>query len=144
MNIHNLTNQEVEQLQMLLNKLTGKEEPQIATLEDMIDEIIEHFDFGKVQTAMAALDWKWGSTQGGPSLPTTKELKKAARERLEDAAKARLGDYESTYWEIPIVSSSGGFEARAWCNESKTQIVILDLAFKVATWDCSLEPAFIH
>lgn len=144
MNIHNLTDQEVEQLQMLLNKLTGKEEPEIATLEDMIDEIIEHFDFGKVQTAMAALDWKWGSTQGGPSLPTTKELKKAARERLEDAAKARLGDYESTYWEIPIVSSSGGFEARAWCNESKTQIVILDLAFKVATWDCSLEPAFIH
>lgn len=144
MNIHNLTDQEVEQLQMLLNKLTGKEEPEIATLEDMIDEIIEHFDFDKVQTAMAALDWKWGSTQEGLSSPTIKELKKAARERLENAAKARLGDYKFTYWEIPILSSSGGFEARAWCNESKTQIVTLDLSFKVTSWDCSLEPKFIH
>ena len=140
MNIQNLTNKEVEQLQQLLNKLTGgKEEPKIETIEDMIDDIIECFDFGKVQTAMVALDWKWYTNNSEISVPTIKELKESAKERLKDAAEARLGEYKSELWGVPIISSTGGFEAQAWCNEDKTKITFLSLKFIVASWDSGIE-----
>jgi hypothetical protein len=140
MKINNLTNKEVEQLQQLLNKLTGKEEePKIETVEDMIDDIIECFNFDKVHTAMAALDWKWGGKDGGVSLPNVKELKDTARERLVNAAKARLGSYKSEHWEVPIISATGGFEAQAWCNEDKTKITYLRLKFIVAEWDSEID-----
>jgi len=140
MNVNNLTSKEVEQLQQLLNKLTGeKEEPKIETVEDMIDEIIEYFDFDKVKTAMAALDWKWHIDDRGISVPTIKELKDKAREILESAAEARLGEYKSELWEVPIISSTGGFYAQAWCNEDKTKITFLSLKFVVSEWDSGID-----
>ena len=62
MNIQNLTNQEVEQLQMLLNKLNPPrftERVYLDPVNKMIDDIIENFDFKRVHSVMEHINWKW-------------------------------------------------------------------------------------
>ena len=46
--------------------------------QEVIDEIMDNFDFEKVHKAMTALDWKWGK-----GIPDVWELKKSARRLLK-------------------------------------------------------------
>jgi len=133
MNIENLTPEEVKTLQTLLNKISGTPVKQKLTVEDMIDEIMGEFNFGKVQDAMFHLNWKWAGTMKG--VPTIDELREGAQELLESAAKSRLGNYIDEYHELGIVCQTGGFKATAWCNEAKTEITGLRLEFIITDWD---------
>lgn len=63
----------------------------------MIEEILNGFDFEKVKTVMAALNWKWGEGANA-HIPTYNELRKTAKMLLEDSYL--LGR-----------SATGGFEA---------------------------------
>ena len=133
MNIENLTPEEVKTLQTLLNKLGGTPVKQKLTVEDMIGEIMEEFNFGKVESVMFHLNWRWASEYN--RTPNIDELRERAQELLESAAKSRLGDYIGEHHEVGIISATGGFKATAWCNEARTEITGLRLEFIVADWD---------
>jgi hypothetical protein len=136
MNIENLTSQEVEQLQMLLNKLNPQ--PVIDTLPDYIDEmiveILDEFDFDTVESTMNRLGWKWWGEN-----VTINMLKNEARRLLRGAAKNRLGIHKDEYWEIPMTHNTGGLHAQAFCNEDKTKIIALNLKFVLTEWVVEIE-----
>lgn len=133
MNIENLTSEEVKTLQTLLNKISGTPVKQKLTVEDMIDEIMEEFDFGRVESVMLYLNWKWGmSTYRTPQID---ELKETAEQLLRNVAELRLGTYIDEHYKVVIFSAAGGFKATAWCNEAKTEITGLKLEFIVDSWD---------
>ena len=68
--------------------------------KEMIDEIIDKFNFEKVLITMTALDWQWQTTAGnGHSLPTMQRLKAMARHLLNESIKETF-------------VGSGGFEAK--------------------------------
>jgi len=132
MNLQNLDRNELLALQQLINK--ALEQPKEKDVDDMIKEIIDNFNFAKVETVMDALDWEWrGET------PTLDDLYEEAKRLLRGAAESRLGDFKDTHHDVAIINGCGGFEAKAWCDEGKTKIIGLDLAFVVESWDSSIE-----
>ena len=133
MNIENLNTAELKQLQFLLNKMNPNQPTEKLYLDPvnkMIDEILDGFNFDRVQITMDYLNWKWVGER-----VTTKMLVEEARRLLKNAAESRLGDYKDEYWEQGVTCASGGFQATAYCNESKTKITGLDLKFVLAEWD---------
>ena len=68
--------------------------------QDDINDILNEFDFHKVQKAMAALKWTW---RGSEDIPTIKELRKTASYLLDYAKRcnSEMPDY---------MTATGGFE----------------------------------
>ncbi len=132
MNLQNLDRDELLALQQLINK--ALEQPKEDDLEYMIEDILNEFDFDKVERAMEALNWKWRG-----EIPTIYDLREEAERLLWGAAKSRLGSFKNEHHDIPIINATGGFEARAWCDKEKTKITKLDLAFVVTSWGSSIE-----
>lgn len=60
--------------------------PRIKSGEQVIDEVITHFDFDKVQTAMKALRWTY---VGDPEPPTIEVLRANARTLLQAVLEER-------------------------------------------------------
>jgi hypothetical protein len=134
MNLQNLDRDELLALQQLINKALEQPKPPVKDLEYMIEDIMDEFDFDKVYETMDALDWKWrGET------PSIEDLRETAEYLLRGAAKSRLGDFKDTHHDVAIINGTGGFEAKAFCDEDKTKITGLDLAFIVESWDSSIE-----
>ena len=135
MNTENLNTQELETLRTLLNKMAVEPKTvEVDETEVMINNIIREFDFPKVQATMHALNWKW-ATINHPGAPTTLELRQQATKLLRSAIRCRLGEYKDEHWEMGIHCSTGGFDATAYCNEDKTEIIGLKLQFVVTEWD---------
>ena len=135
MNIENLNTQELETLRTLLNKMAIEPKTvKINKTEAMIFNIIQEFDFEKVQTAMNVLGWKWVGED-----VTIDMLKTESIRLLKDAAKLRLVNLSDEHWELGIVCSTGGLQAIAYCDEDKTKITSLDLKFVLTEWDVDLE-----
>jgi hypothetical protein len=132
MNIQNLNQQELKQLQLLLNKMNPVIE--INPVDKMIDGIMEEFNFDRVQSTMEYLNWKWIGEH-----VTMEMLRNEAKRLLRGAAEMRLGEYKNEPYYEPIQYSTGGFQAMAWCNESKTKITALELKFVLAEWDEEIE-----
>ena len=133
MNIQNLNQQELEQLQLLLNKMNPPQPTEKIYLDPvnkMIDGIMEEFNFARVQSAMDYLGWKWRGED-----VTVDMLKETAIELLRDAAESRLNYFKDSHWELGITCGTGGFQATAHCDEDKTKITGLDLKFILASWD---------
>jgi hypothetical protein len=40
---------------------------------------------------------------------------------------------------LGIINGTGGFQATAYCNETKTKIIALDLKFVLTEWDEQIE-----
>ena len=135
MNIENLNTQELETLRTLLNKMAIEPKTvKINKTEAMIFNIIQEFDFEKVQTAMNVLGWKWVGQD-----VTIDMLKTESIRLLKDVAKLRLENLNDEYWELGIICSIGGLQATAYCDEDKTKITSLDLKFILTEWDIDLE-----
>ena len=132
MNIENLSREELETLQQLINKALEKS----SDFDFMLEDIIDNFDFGRVQDTMFSLGWKWATCMG---VPTIEELKEQAIRLLRDASELRLGGYKDTHHESPIMCATGGLEAKAWCDEDKTQIIGLELKFVLTSWDSEVD-----
>jgi hypothetical protein len=79
-------------------------------IQEQIDEIMDSFDFEKVQKIMEALNWEWNDE----GVPDIYSLRTSARKHLKAAA------------EIKGTSGSGGFTAHY--TESK-EWVRLELYF---------------
>lgn len=133
MNVHNLDREEMESLYDLLGKMLNKDEVEKEPLDKMIDEIMDEFNFARVHKAMVALDWKWAGCEN--KIPSIESLRKEAERLLRDAADVRLDIFKDEHWKPPIICSTGGFSAAAWCNEDKTEIIRLDLDFIVSSWN---------
>jgi hypothetical protein len=133
MNIQNLNQEELQQLQVLLNKMNPTQDKD--PVDKMIEDIIDAFDFNKVWITMEYLGWRWD----GQGVPTIKALIEEAKRLLKGAAKSRLTDFKDEYWEIGITNGTGGFQAKAYCNETKTKIIALDLKFVLTEWDEQIE-----
>jgi hypothetical protein len=136
MNIENLNQEQLETLRTLLNEMakTPKVKIPINPIDQMIDNIMDEFDFIKVQITMDYLGWKW---VGQPV--SIDMLKTEARRLLRGAAFSRLGEFKDEHWEQGIINGSGGFVAEAWCDEDKTKIIMLDLKFVLTEWDSELK-----
>jgi hypothetical protein len=133
MNLENLSREELQTLQQLINKALEQPKPVVKDLDYMIKDIMDEFDFDQVERAMGALDWKWrGET------PTIYDLREEAERLLRGAAENRLGIYKDTHHEAASVYATGGFEAKAWCDEGKTKVIGLQLDFIVTSWDSSI------
>ena len=132
MNIQNLNKEELQQLQVLLNKMNPTQDKD--PVDKMIDDIIENFNFDRVQRTMDFLRWKWVG-----QYVTVEMLLKEARRLLKGAAKSRLTDFKDEYWEMGVTNGTGGFQAKAYCNEAKTKIIALDLKFVLTEWDEQIE-----
>jgi hypothetical protein len=91
-------------------------------VDNRIQEILTHFDFQKVQTAMKALNWTWYGSNG---TPTIDEMRATALNLLRSATKDLSEDYYS--------SSTGGFhvEYRKFHSKEDGYWYRLDLAFCV-------------
>jgi hypothetical protein len=138
MNIENLNPEELRTLQTLLNKMNPMHPTDVTYTFDpvnkMIDDIMDEFDFDKVQRTMDFLRWKWAG-----EYVTVEMLKQTAKRLLREAADLRLGDYKDTHWEQGVICATGGFQAMAWCNEDKTKVDALDLKFVLVDWDAQIE-----
>jgi hypothetical protein len=71
--------------------------------QELIDAVIDDFDFTKVRQVMYALSWTWQNAKDG--VPSVRELRQSARRHLEDALTGDTG-----------YSFSGGLEA-TYTNE---------------------------
>ena len=134
MNIQNLNSQELEQLQTLLNKMNPTTQLDVDPVEQMIEGIMDNFDFGRVQHAMGLLDWQWRG-----EFVTVAMLRDTADQLLRGAINSRFGEFIDESDEIGIANSTGGLEAKAWCDEDKTHIVRLELKFVLTDWDESID-----
>ena len=133
MNTQNLTQEEVKLLHALLGKMIDQPQKRvyIDPVNQMIDNILDEFNFARVQNAMFTLDWKWA----GIGVPTLDQLRNEAHRLLKGAVNSRLDEFKDEHWLEGIQNSTGGFEAMAWCDENKTKIIRLELKFIVTSWD---------
>lgn len=90
------------------------------TKQDLIDDIMDNFDFEQVHKAMALLDWKWGMGKE-ERIPDVSELRKYARNRLKEAI-SNPNHY----------SSSGGFVAK---QDKDGGLELLFMLTEWNTWD---------
>jgi len=137
MNIQNLNSDELKQLQSLLNKMNPQPTENVCLdpVNQMIDEIMDNFEWEETQRVMEFMDWKWA----GEGVPTIKSMKKTAERLLRNAADARLNEFEHEHWEQGITSGTGGFESTAYCNQAKNKITGLELKFILNEWDAEIE-----
>jgi hypothetical protein len=105
MNIQNLNPQELEQLQTLLNKMNPQPQLDVDPVEQMIEDIMDNFDFGRVQHAMGLLDWQWRG-----EYVTMTMLREQAEKLLRGAIGSRLGEFKNKSHKIGIVNGTGGLE----------------------------------
>ena len=97
------------------------------TKEQLISEIVEHFDWEKTHKAMKLLKWQWASTITDDRVPTTGNLIVTAMKLLQDAYDGAMKE-KKTYH-----SCTGGFEAVAHVDED--ELWNLELQFVLASWD---------
>ena len=89
---------------------------QFTSLDVQLKEIMECFDFHKVQKVMKFLNWKWATVKGYPSI-----------EKLKENATRLL---TATYFEPqdPWYTACGGFEVHKVDG-------LLKISFSIESWD---------
>jgi hypothetical protein len=95
------------------------------TDQELIDDVLDNFNFDSVHVAMTVLKWKW-SLENGLDVPSKAELRKMARSLMKDAIEKR---YEKV--------SSGGFSAEFYREERK-----LTLSFVLETYETDPSETF--
>ena len=98
--------------------------------EQLIDEIVENFNWDKVYRTMDALGWTWVDSEG--ETPSIGRLITTATRLLRDAYDGAVKEQE-TY-----LSGTGGFEAVCFVD-GEDGIYRLELRFVVTSWDVDIE-----
>lgn len=94
----------------------------MSSKQELIDEVMDNFDFSKVAKVMKATDWVWVTTQY--EVPEESEIRKRVRELLNvayDGAIRKEEDY---------LIGTGGFEA-TYALDCK----LLSLKFILSSWE---------
>jgi hypothetical protein len=103
--------------------------PLLKIEEELIDEVLEQFNFGKCKSVMDHLRWGWGFDN---QVPTIQELKKSARNRINTAIEGIKSDKTHSYRET-YTCSSGGLKASVWKNRYG-RISDIQLEFVLTDW----------
>lgn len=94
------------------------------TKNDLIDEIVESFDFDKAHQVMALLNWTWRDE----GVPSVRAIKASAIRLLSDSYEsAQRNDSEFSI-------STGGLEA--YCSK---ELDYMTLKFVLTEWDTWVE-----
>lgn len=99
--------------------------------QELIDEIIECFDFNEVHKTMKLMKWKWVS-QNGYEIPSLERIKNSAKTRIHDAIDSAKKSNRKNM-NIEFFSSSGGLKASVWKN-TYGQITNIQLQFILTEW----------
>lgn len=91
---------------------------------EVIDDILDNFDFEKVKKVMDALEWTYFDSPNNKI--TISELRKTARSLLQKVANASNSEH--------CFSSCGGFEVERWMYPGETKKYLF-LKFVVAEWN---------
>jgi hypothetical protein len=103
--------------------------PLLKIEEELIDEVLEQFNFTKCKSVMDHLRWGWGFDN---QVPTIQELKKSARNRINTAIEGIKSDKTHSYRET-YTCSSGGLKASVWKNRYG-RISDIQLEFVLTDW----------
>ena len=98
--------------------------------EQLIDEIVENFNWDKVYRTMEALNWTWVDSEG--ETPSIGKLITTATRLLRDAYDGAEKE-QYTY-----LAGTGGFEAVCFAD-GEDGMYRLELRFVVASWDVDIE-----
>lgn len=88
-------------------------------ISDLVEDVLDEFDFYKIAKVMHFLEWKWDHVTG---VPTMGDLRRQARKLLRLAINGCINN------ETHYVVGSGGFRAEAW---KSNEIVQIRLAFEL-------------
>ena len=80
--------------------------PRVDSNQEMIDEVINHFDFERVRTVMSAVGWTYF---GEPEAPSIEMLQAKARDLLDAVTEEK---------EEGVELQSGGFRASWYPDDS--------------------------
>jgi hypothetical protein len=97
----------------------------------MIDDVIENFDFLRCHYVMKFLNWCW--VHNDNKVPTIDELKSESKKRFESAIS--LSKKRTRGRSNDGVVSSGGLKATAITNSHK-HLTWLELEFILTDWSC--------
>ena len=103
--------------------------------DDMINEVLAHFDFQAVNQTMKALNWTWATVEG---VPTIQQLKESAEYYMNSAIEQVLSSNNKEHHDVGWISASGGFKAMAW-KTKKGKLAKVQLEFIVSEWDAENE-----
>ena len=95
--------------------------------EQLISEIVDHFNWEKTHKAMSLLKWQWADTITEDGVPTIGNLMVRAMKLLQDAYDGAMKE-KKTYH-----ACTGGFEAVAHVDED--ELWNLELQFVLTSWD---------
>ncbi len=93
-----------------------------------IKDIMDEFDWGKIQKVMEFLDWRWMMDNERFSIPNTFDLQRTARKLLEEVwhgTEKRKCEYQV---------GTGGFKAVGYYDEKKQRVDLLELKFVLMSW----------
>ena len=96
---------------------------------DDINEILDEFDFERVNDVMEAICWEWVMSDGRYGIPSIPELRKQSRRLLEETVSNLISSKETQYY-----IESGGFRAEANKYDDDPKIYIR-LSFVVTSWE---------
>lgn len=99
------------------------------TEQELIDEILEEFNFAKCKLVMDYLNWTWGFTN---QVPNIQELKESARDRIESAIDGIKNSKTHSHRDA-YISSSGGLKVSVWKNRYG-RICDIQLEFILTDW----------
>ena len=101
------------------------------TREQLINEIVENFDWEKTHKAMSLLEWRWVNTITDDGVPTIGNLMVTAVRLLHDAYDGAMKEKE-TYQ-----CGTGGLQAIAYVD--KGELYRLELKFVLTEWDVDID-----
>lgn len=101
-------------------------------LSEVIDNIIENFEWEKVRRAMLINEWTWATING--ETPTINQLKEVAISLLEEVAVQGMTKGKD------YTISTGGFEAvlKFYDDEYDERIANLELKFVIDSWESEI------
>lgn len=89
-------------------------------ISEMVEDVLDDFDFHKVMRVMHFLEWEWVHVTG---VPTMGDLRRQARRLLRTAISGCLQN------DTHYVVGCGGFRAEAWSSED--EMIEIRLAFEL-------------
>ena len=98
--------------------------------KEMIDNIMDNFDFERVHNTMDLLDWRWA----GVGVPSEEKIKREAWKHLDSAIEQALSPNNTESIDVGWISASGGLVARAW-KTKKNNLSRLELDFVLTGWE---------
>lgn len=97
-------------------------------VENMIEEILNNFDFEKVQKVMNFLDWTWFSC-GRPQIHHLKGTAQQLMHCAVDGVRKKCKNVNEPYF-----CATGGFKATAYRNVFN-HLIHIQLEFIVSDWE---------